>query len=339
MNAPPYRAFRLPFRRLTRFPGRLLDRFLYRLPSTETLPIELKRRRVYVLPSGAGMAWAVALLVMLIASINYNLSLGYALVFLLFGVALASVFHGFRNLHHLTIERVSVRPVFAGEAAIFDFWIAPTPNQARHAIRLVQGTVSSDAFSVSGEGSVSVSLPLQTQQRGWLPVGRIHIETRFPLGLTRVWSVIVPDSTALVYPAPEAHPPALPVGSGHNGHAASRHEGDDDFSGLRQHRAADPPRHVAWKVLARQNTMMTKQFSGTESGEVRLCWHELPLELDTEQRLSRLTAWVLQAHHKGLVFGLVLPQYERSPASGEAHLRACLKALACYGLSAPEPTC
>lgn len=335
-SATPWRS---RARQITGLPGWLLDRFLYRLPVAETLPIQLTRRRVFVLPGGAGLAWAMALLVMLIASINYNLSLGYALVFLLFGVALASVFHGFRNLHRLSIERVSARPVFAGEPAVFEFWTGATPDRARHAIRIRTHSVSSEPFSTSPSSPTCISLPLQSRHRGWLPAGRITIETRYPLGLTRVWSIIVPDSACLVYPAPEANPPAIPAGSGQHGKALSQQDGDDDFSGLRQHRDADPPRHVAWKVLARQDTMMTKQFSGTQSGDIRLRWHDLPPELDTEQRLSRLTAWVLQAHRSGLVFGLELPQHSIAPASGEAHLRACLKALACHGLPDKEAPC
>ena len=43
----------------------------------------LTQRRVFVLPTRQGLAYAVSLLVMLVGAINYNLSLGYALVFLL----------------------------------------------------------------------------------------------------------------------------------------------------------------------------------------------------------------------------------------------------------------
>ena len=41
---------------------------------------------------------------------------------------------------------------------------------------------------------------------GWLPLGRVMLETRFPLGLFRAWSYIEPDARCLVYPRPERSP-------------------------------------------------------------------------------------------------------------------------------------
>lgn len=58
-----------------------VNRWLFRVGAAEPAPIRLGQRRIYVLPSAAGIAFALALLVMLLAAINYNLSLGYALVF------------------------------------------------------------------------------------------------------------------------------------------------------------------------------------------------------------------------------------------------------------------
>ena len=61
--------------------------------------------------------------------------------------------------------------------------------------------------------------------------------------------------------------------------------------------------------------------------------HELWLDfmqagsLGTEQKLSRLCAWILQADKLGLDYGLRLPALEIKPASGEAHKRQCLEAL------------
>ncbi len=324
-------AFAAVCRRLSGGADALRDRWLYRLPKAEALPIHLTRRRIYVLPTGAGLAWAVVLMVMLIASINYNLSLGYALVFLLFGVGLASVFHGFRNLNHLTIERISASPVFAGEPVVFQVSLRHATAQPRHALRLKTRATLSDEFSTDAQGQQQVSVLLPSHARGWLTPGRLSIETRYPLGLARVWSVTVPNASCLIYPTPEDNPPTLPGGNAQPGGRLSVSEGDDDFAGLRQHRDADPPRHVAWKVLARQDTMMTKQFSAAETGESRLDWRTLP-DLNTEQRLSRLTAWALDAHRLGLRFSLYLPGRNIAVASGDAHLRACLQALACHDL-------
>jgi hypothetical protein len=59
------------------------------------------QRNTYILPTGAGVLFGAVLLVLLLASINYQLNLGYALTFLLAGAALAAS----RELHD---ELVSV---------------------------------------------------------------------------------------------------------------------------------------------------------------------------------------------------------------------------------------
>jgi hypothetical protein len=54
-----------------------------RLPLTDTW--QLGQRNIYILPTRAGFTFAGTLLVMLLAAINYQLNLGYALTFLLAG--------------------------------------------------------------------------------------------------------------------------------------------------------------------------------------------------------------------------------------------------------------
>ena len=71
--------------------------------------MRLTQRNVYVLPSRAGMLYAAILLAMLIASINYALSLGFMLTFLLGAIAVVAMLHTFRNLVALVLRPVTVR--------------------------------------------------------------------------------------------------------------------------------------------------------------------------------------------------------------------------------------
>jgi hypothetical protein len=75
-----------------------LQRWLFRVSGPEPAPIRLGQRRIFVLPTGFGLALGLTLLVMLLASINYTLSLGFALTFLIGSVAWISIHHAFRNL-------------------------------------------------------------------------------------------------------------------------------------------------------------------------------------------------------------------------------------------------
>jgi uncharacterized protein (DUF58 family) len=105
--------------------------------------------------------------------------------------------------------------------------------------------------------------------------------------------------------------------------------GSDDFAGLRNYHVGDSLRHVHWKAVARDQGLHTKQFGGDRSDEIWLDWRTLE-HMDTEQRLSQLTRWVLDAEHAGLSYGLWLPGERVEPNHGEAHMHQCLAALALF---------
>ena len=307
-----------------------LDRWLFRVGPPETAPIVLGQRRIFVLPTTAGLAFAAALLVMLIASINYNLSLGYALVFLLGGVSVASIVHAFRNLLHLSFTPGRAEPVFAGESACFHIVVTNQRHARRPSLRLkAHGAIV--PFEIGAGDGADLTVPAVTAGRGWMALGRVRIETTYPLGLIRAWSVLVPDQRCLVYPAPEPMPPPLPEGASRSLGRRSGSAGDDDFAGLRRHQPADSPRHVAWKTLARGGPMLTKQFSGMDGGEIHLDWNDLPANLGTEASLSRITAWIVAAERRGLAFSLALPDARIATGRGPQHSMSCLRRLALFG--------
>ncbi len=306
-----------------------LERWLFRIGPAESAPVVLGRRRIFVLPTAAGTGFAAALLVMLVAAINYNLSLGYALVFLLAGIAVVSILHAFRNLLGLSIRPARIDPVFAGSPARFRFLVTGSEDRDRWALRLVAGGAEA-GFSVPAGRTAEPELLVPSRKRGWLTPGRVTLETAYPLGLIRAWSIFTPDVKCLVYPTPEAAPPPLPEGTGTSSGLRRSAAGDDDFAGLRPHRAADSPRHVAWKAFARGGPLLTKHFSGSEAGNVILDWQATPANQPREARIARLAAWILAAETSGRAFSLNTPYASIGTGSGPHHAHACLKLLALF---------
>ncbi len=303
----------------------------------ETGTIFLAQRRVYILPTRQGMIFALALLLMLIGSINYNLSLGYVLTFLLAGTGIVSILHTFRNLAHLCVSAGRVEPLFAGETARFELLLENRRDMPRHAIRLAAGDEAVDAEVPAGR-TETAAVPVKAARRGWLQLPRVTMETRYPLGLFRAWAYVRPDMRAIVYPRPDESLLPLPHAVPDTGEAMNAGTGTDDFSGLRLYHSGDSPRHIAWKAAARGETLLTKVFSGRAAMEMWFDWDDLPPGLDSEARLSRLARWVLLAHANGLHFGLKLPGVELPPHSGDQHRFACLKELALYDAErAPVP--
>ena len=307
-----------------------LANWLYGFTPPERGVVILVHRRVYIVPAQLGWLFVMTLAILLIGSINYALSLGFALTFLLAGMGLAGMVHTARNLARMAISVGRAEPVFVGEAAQFRVYLDARSAFDRPAIlaRHLESR-SQMVVDVPAGGLAEVVLAVPAAKRGWLPLGRVMLETRFPLGIFRSWSYVEPDARCLVYPRPERS--ALPAPSAESARGALRSPtpGNDDYSGLRNYQLSDSPRHVAWKAVARNEDMLTKQFTGEAAAELWLDWARLP-QFNVEQRLSRLAGWVLEAERAGVQYGLRLPGVEIVPGRGEAHRAACLQALALH---------
>ncbi len=310
--------------------------FWKRAPEPGT--IVLTQRRVYVLPTRQGIIFAISLLLMLIGSINYNLSLGYVLTFLLAGMGIVSILHTFRNLAQLAIRAGRVEAVFAGDAAQFHLLVENRERFNRHTIMLFSrtaGAANAVTCDLPANRTTDIAVSMPSTQRGWLQLQRVTMETRFPLGLTRAWSYVQPDMRALVYPKPDDSGLPLPTAQPDAGDMISIGSGTDDFFGFRTYQPSDSPRHVAWKASARSEEPLTKVFTGRAASELWFDYAALAPELDREARLSRLTRCVLLATRNNLRFGLKLPGIDIPMDEGEAQRERCLRELALFDHMAP----
>lgn len=305
-----------------------------RQPRTDTLL--LTQRNVYILPTRAGWMFGVTLVILLLASINYQLNLGYVLTFLLAGSGVVSMHLTHATLRGLTLHLKPVAPVFAGEPAVLDL-VLTSPGAARFGIGLKlsgapEATLSWMDVPALGQAHAQVSFvpPL----RGRHAVPTLGAETRFPLGLFRVWTVWRPAAQLLVYPRPE-HPAArLPAAHAvAAGPTPSRRADGGEVEGVRAYRRGDPLKLIAWKSAAKAleagGDLVSRDTSTSVQQTLWLDWQACG-PLAPEERLSRLAAWVGVAHRAGADYGLRLPGTEVAPADGDAQRRTCLEALALW---------
>ena len=299
--------------------------------------IEIKSRRVFILPTRAGLGFAALLLVLLIGSVNYSLGLGFGLTFLALSCALVDMVATYRNLAHLRLQQGRAAPVFAGQEAQFELLLSNRTRLARYAVWADFSDVSEarHVADVAPGAQTTLALSVPTTGRGWLAPARVRLSTRFPLGLFLAWTYWRPAARALVYPRPEDGAPALPLagGAGNN----PRPGGNDDFAGIRNYQAGDSPRQMAWRQIARLDPdiggqLVTKHFEGTGGDHLLLDFDALPAWIDLELRLARMTRWVLEAEARALPYGFRLGAVQYDAANGAAHQAACLRALALYGM-------
>jgi len=310
-------------------------KYLFRLSTAETGTVFLKQRRIFIMPTRAGLTFGLMLVVLFIASINYNLSLGFALTFLLASCAIVGMHLTFRNLAYLHLSSGRATPIFAGEIAQFSVQLDNRRAYERYAIRLAfiaDGAVGIPHFTdIPSHTSSDVTLSTPATERGWLAAPRIRLQTTFPLGLLQAWAYWQPAMHALVYPRPETDSPPLPLNTGTqtDGRGSAGH---DDFAGIRAYQSGDSIRHMAWRQIARSNdgALVSKQFEGGAASELALDFSKLPPTMDTEHKLARMTSWVLMAEAQGLPYAFRLAHLYLPPSIGPAHQAACLQALALY---------
>ena len=305
-----------------------------RLPRTDTQT--LTQGNVYILPTRAGWMFALTLLVLLLASINYQLNLGYVLTFLLAGSGVVSMHVTHGTLRGLTLYLRPVGAGFAGEPTVLDI-VLTSPGTPRFGIglRLLDAPGATLAWiDVPGGGQATAHVSFVPAARGLHEVPTLSAETRFPLGLFRAWTVWRPAARHLVYPRPEANAPGPPAARAIvGGPARSRHSESGEVEGVRAYRRGDPLKLVAWKKaaqsLATGSELVSRDTSVSTRQELWLDWSACGT-LAPEERLSRLAAWTLVAERAGTAFGLRLPGEEIAPEGGEAQRRRCLEALALW---------
>jgi uncharacterized protein (DUF58 family) len=305
-----------------------------RMPRTDTLL--LTQRNIYILPTRAGLMFGMTVFVLLLASINYQLNLGYVLTFLLAGSGLVSMHLTHNTLRGLTLHLRPPAAVFAETPALLDITLT-SGAKARYGVGLRMESAPGAAVAwtdVPEGGQAPAQVSFVPPRRGLHSLPAIQVETRFPLGLFRAWSVWRPAAQVLVYPRLEQPAAPLPAARATAGGPAARRNADGgEVEGVRAYRRGDPLKLVFWKKAARSleagGELVSRDTSASVQQQLWLDWAQCA-GLAPEDRLSRLAAWVVAADRAGANHGLRLPGVEIAPAHGDGQRRHCLEALALW---------
>ncbi|MFQ5548139.1 MAG: DUF58 domain-containing protein [Woeseia sp.] len=309
--------------------GKRVRRWARKRQGSDPHRTELQSNRIYILPTGVGLVFALMTFAMLLGSMNYNNNLSFVLTFLLAGLGLVSMHQCQRNLVGLDLSFAGVDPVFAGQSAEFRIAITNHSRNSRCHIRLTAESASSEIQDLGPGDSKVFTLAIPTERRGHIALDRFRIRTLFPFELFRSWAWLHMDLQGLVYPRPAdsaPQPPPTQVAHGHRQHDA---RGEEDFAGLRRFHDGDSPRHVAWKAYARSGELLSKQFAGADTSSQWFDFDRLDSD-DLEHRLSVMTRWIVDADRTQRDYGVRIPGAEFAPAHGETHRHLCLSALALF---------
>ncbi|MCV2369154.1 DUF58 domain-containing protein [Roseateles oligotrophus] len=294
------------------------------------------QRNIYILPSRPGLAFCATLALLLLASINDQLSLGYLLTFLLTGAGLASMHNTHANLRGLSLDLKPPAAVFAGDDVQLELRLH-NDGAARFGIGVhVQGAARSEIawtdVPALGHALLTVRFPSGACGRRTLPA--LQIVTRFPLGLFRSWSVWRPAAQVWIYPKAEQPTPPFPAQQAQaqgSGNSSKQLQRGQDFEGVRGYRRGDSMRQVLWKKAALSLEQGSSQLwvRDTHAPVAQTLWLDWrdAAPLAEPARASRLCAWLLAAERLQAPYGLRLPSGEWPPDLGDAHAQQCLEHL------------
>jgi uncharacterized protein (DUF58 family) len=290
-------------------------------------PLTLHYRQIFILPTRFGWMLGALMFAMLMGSLNFNNNLGLLTTFIVAGLASNSMLLAYRNLNRLRVLYTHAAPVHAGQDAQLLITLASDSGRDRPGLE-VSLNDQETILSLSADSTASVTLAVPTHHRGWQDLERCRIQTCQPIGLFRAWSWFWPERRLLVWPTPAQSPPPLPQSNADlDGELNQSGSEGDEFFALREWREGDPLHRIAWKASQRHNTLLSREFRQPRSPDLMLDLARVPGQ-NLEQRLSILTAWVLQAYRQQRPWTLRLAADPLGPAHDEAHLQRCLRALA-----------
>jgi len=313
-----------------------MAQWMRRRQGTDRLPVTLERRRLYILPTRAGLAFTALLFLMLLAGLNYANSLALFLTFLLTGFALVVMQQCHRNLLGTEVVAAIAPAVFARSTGALQLTLGNSDDSERPRLEAALPQGPRVRADLAPRTQQRLELPLPAPRRGVVRIERLRLSTAHPFGLFRVWTWVHTEVAMLVYPHPHGGLP-MPADSARNaGARAHTGAGADEWAGLRPFRDGDSPRQVDWKAYAREAPLLVKEYvQGTS--ELRMFEFAQLRSLDQEARLSQLARWVVDAEAHGERYGLILPGAQLAPDRGPEHRHRALAALALFGLEHGAP--
>jgi uncharacterized protein (DUF58 family) len=292
------------------------------------LPFLIEYRHIYVMPTLFGFWFGILLAVTLLGGLNFNNNMALLIGFLLAAIAQLTTLLAYRNLVGLELAAIRAEPVFAGEAAEFRVYLRNPEARHRFALQL-SNAAGSDTGDLEANETAVMVVQQTSSQRGWLDMQPFNIENRYPLGMFRAWSVIIPQVRCLVYPRPSLRPPPLPR-SGRGDEGVARVGEGEHFHGLRKYRLGDPLKSIAWRASARHDKLLSREYESPQQDACELNWYLMP-DVPVEEKLSILTSWILKAERQMVPYSLELPTDALPADLGPQHRDACLRLLALFG--------
>ena len=293
---------------------------------------QVGRRQLYILPTRIGWYFGLVLLALFGIAIKYDNQAAFMMLFILTSMGILAMHHTHNNVINLELRTQGSKSVFVGETAIFPVQLINNTPTQRIAVWLACGgfTKMNDLKPFKTQ---TIELQLPSVQRGYLNCEPICLTSQFPLGLLFCWTKqFISPQRCLVYPQPLDLTPLIDLNSqdGQQDALPSVAIGAQDYNGMKAYQPGDQLRDIHWPSLAKTNKLVSIQYEKQSNSSINLSWFALPKSMSTEDKLSQLCFWVIQAEKAQQRYQLEMPSHTIEVNLGTSHYHECLSTLALW---------
>lgn len=290
-------------------------------PHSSATPV---RKRPSLDFSLTGLVYCSIMMFMGLAAVNTQANLLFGVFGLMIGVLLVATMISRLVLRKLVVKRVLPEQAVVGEevALRYEFTNAkrfwPSFSVTLSELDAAEAFVKQPlAYMLHAAPRMTAQVTAQTRakRRGLHALDRFQLSTSFPFGFVkRAMDRRQPD-TLLVFPALARVDSALLAlcrSADQSGATMRpRRGGDDEFYGVKEHRAGDNPRHIYWRRSARTGVLVAKEMTQVSPPRLLLLvdTHLEDRSVEAHVRVERTIAMAasLASHAlaEGLAVGLV----------------------------------
>jgi len=283
-----------------------------------------KHRKTYILPTLYGVALgSVCILLLGIAFASTNNAV-YFLCFLLSSLAIQSLVITNKNTEHLEVTNIEIKDFFADEVGsvllslrnsgphnIYDLLIETFKNQTQ-LVTLVKPQQRKE-----------IQIPLHVTSPGIHSLPALKISSEFPFHFARSWKKHYSETSFCVFPPRRGTSKFSPLAFLGPDQKANEL---DNFKSHREYQTTDSPQRIDWKVTARTQKLMVKEFEESTTTKINLRWEDCSQTEESEKR-SQLALWIDIADKNNFEYALTLPNVALSYDRGPQHRLRCLRSL------------
>ena len=290
---------------------------------------ELTSRRIYIFLTTEGGLFALTLLCLFLAGVNYANNLVLGLCFFLVAVFVVSFHVTHAQLLKLRVKLIETMPAEVGSVAVVTLELQERLGRGRQLRCELLGQRAVEC-SLLEEREV-LELSLVGERTGLCELPALKVSSCYPFGLTRSWAYMRLKTPVFFWPKPfETRVP--PLESEHQQKKAepeplSALGGSEDFDRLRQHEPGEGTRRISWRHYARGQGLLSLQFSESKA-HGRCLSYARTKGASADARYGELVHWVTTYARMNKPFSLKIGAHTLKQGSGRLHELEALRRIA-----------